>query len=528
MSTLGVSIVALVAVVVAVVVLFNLWQSRDSRRRETHGQAGNAGHGGGRFDMAAGSGQRNRSSPDSRSAGTGRRWQPGVDQNAWARQRREPTLTADDGAASAARPAHRSEADGFDDFSHGSTQYADDFGDHQGHDPDRPFPMSADDEPGTMAGDDDLGPPEFEAPRLEPMPFEPPMPGTPRIESPRFEPSGPELARREAAPRTPVPSAKPAVAATAAPPARQALPPFDDTRPLAGEPDPAARPAIARPAAADAAGDLPPVLGHPDGAPRTDAPVYLPADVDLVVTLIPRSPVNAERLIALTSSLRHVGSKSIRIEIDSGQGRWIALQSGTMVGCLRCSVLLANRQGPLNAVELSDFSAAMESLAGQIGARFTAPDMNQVLRQARELDAVAAKLDTQVDLGVEAAEPIAPARLAAIARKLDLFDRGGGRYACLGEGGELIYTLTAGETTDMLAFVLDVPRTAHAHDPWRSMVTCASSCAQLVGGRVVDAAGRGMSVGMIDAVGQQIDRRYRELADAGLKAGAPATLRVFN
>ena len=53
---------------------------------------------------------------------------------------------------------------------------------------------------------------------------------------------------------------------------------------------------------------------------RGHLPVYVPADIDHVVTLIPRTPVNAERLIALTSSLRHVGSKAIRIEIDGGQG----------------------------------------------------------------------------------------------------------------------------------------------------------------------------------------------------------------
>jgi hypothetical protein len=257
-------------------------------------------------------------------------------------------------------------------------------------------------------------------------------------------------------------------------------------------------------------------------------PVYLPAEVDHVVTLIPRTPVNAERLIALTSPLRHVGSKALRVEIDGGQGRWVPLQSGSMVGCLRCAVLLANRQGPLNAVELSDFFGAMESLAGQIGARFSAPDMNQVLRQARELDSIAAKLDTQVDLCVEASAPITPQKLAQVAHKLDLAERGGGRFVCFADNGDLLYTLMAGETADLLTFVLDVPRTAEEHDPWRSMVACASSCAQLVSGRVVDSAGRGMSVGMIDNVGLQIHRRYQELAGAGLKAGSPAAMRVFN
>ena len=529
MSTLSISIIALIACVVGVVVVFNLWQARGNRRRDEHGQGAHSAA----VTPRAGESGKRRPGPERSSAG-GHRWQPGADQNAWARQRREPTLTADDEAAPAA----------------GFAPDAFDTADHPPADPEQAFRMSADDdEPNRPPdNDDDLGPPQFEAPRFEPSRLAPLRPEEARTAVPRFEPAGEQGAPQASASR--------------------GVPSFENTRPFRPAPGTAApvRPSApvavnatvpgavpgtlaggvgnsSSPIAGEAAGKVGGKAGSSSGMPagvgsganaatgvpaREVEPVFVPAAVDHVVTLIPRAPVNAERLIALTSSLRHVGSKSIRIEIDGGQGRWIPLQSGTMVGCLRCSVLLANRQGPLNAVELSDFSAALESLAGQIGARFAAPDMNQVLRQARELDGVAARLDTQVDLGVEAAEPITPARLAAIARKLDLFDRGGGRFACFAEDGELLYSLMAGETADMLAFVLDVPRTAQFHDPWRSMVACASSCAQVVGGRVVDGAGRGMSVGMIDSVGLQIDKRYRELADAGLKAGAPATLRVFN
>lgn len=498
MSTLTVSIIALIGVVVGAVVLLNLWQGRGNRKRQERepmslpdGRQTPVGH--------------TRRGAQNRTQADGHRRDTGPDHSTWARQRREPTMRIDDG------PAARFAPDSFDSF------------DPAGHSPALADPgsiMSTDDaQPVGIGDDEDLGPPEFETPRLEPAPVEPPQPRTSRVAAPSFE----------------------------TPPGSGAAGSFEDTRPIRGGP------AASRPgASAPAAGIRQPgasLSGSPTAEPGSqmakpepadavepaDAglvpappPDFVPADVDLVVTLIPRGPINAERLIALTSSLRHVGSKAIRIEIDGGRGRWISLQSGTMVGCLRCSVLLANRQGPLNAVELSDFFASMESLAGQIGAHFAPPDMNQVLRQARELDAVAAKLDTQVDLGVEASEPITPTRLAAIARKLDLFDRGSGRFACVAEGGELLYTMTAGATTDMIAFVLDVPRTGQAHEPWRSMVACASSCAHLVAGRVVDGAGRGMSVGMIDSVKQQIDRRYRELADAGLKAGEPATLRVFN
>ena len=512
MSTLSISILALIVVVVGAVVLFNLWQARGSRRLSQ----GSHSHLADDFESRSGP-RPGRAGRDASAKAGVRRWQPGGDQNAWARQRREPTLTADDEGMPGARAA----PDSFDapgpspDLANRGLHMSVDDGERS-HDPYHARGRDLED-------DEDLGPPQFEAPHLDPELLEPVPSRTPRYEAP----------------------------------ARQTAP-FDNTRPFQGAAGPAA-PTRSAAAAVDARATgahagiekQPPSVGDEgdvvaggapvgeDGdtsegaaegkaAPVADESVFVPADVDHVVTLIPRNPVNAERLIALTSSLRHVGSKAIRIEIDGGQGRWVPLQSGTMVGCLRCSVLLANRQGPLNAIELSDFSAAMESLAGQLGARFVAPDMNQVLRQARELDAVAAKLDTQVDLGVEAAEPITAHRLASVARKLDLFDRGGGRFACFGEGGELLYSMMAGETADMLAFVLDVPRTAEAHDPWRSMVACASSCAQLVGGRVVDTAGRGMSVGMIESVGLQISKRYRELADVGLKAGSAVALRVFN
>ena len=543
MSTLGISIIALVAVVVGLVLMFNLWQARANRRLLREDERFDEGFGT-RRDAGRG---RSGAAGTARAAGDGsakpatKRWAAADDRNTWARQRREPTLLADDASPAASGSRHPAAED--DVAAHtrprdaGSYMSAAD-DDHALEREEREYEaarerVEREDEELLPDPDEDLGPPEFEAPRLAPVPPEP-LPS--ERAQPRLDPARLDAARS--------PDARPGSAG------------FENTQPFRPGSVDTGR-GVAAPVAVDAAvaealsgapargaapgrgGDQRPDLGRSaggqvgDGAAAAPAdgeqlPAYVPADVDYVVTLIPRTPVNAERLIALTSPLRHVGSKAIRIEIDGGQGRWVPLHSGVMVGCLRCSVLLANRQGPLNAVELSDFAAAMESLAGQIGARFVPPDLNQVLRQGRELDGLAARLDTQVDLGVEASAPVTAQKLAAVARKLELFDRGGGRYAAVAEGGEVLYVLMAGATEDMLAFVLDVPRTAQAHDPWRSMVACASSCAQLVGGRVVDSAGRGMSVGMIDNVGLQIRKRYQELEKAGLRAGSPATLRVFN
>ncbi len=571
MSTLTISIIALVVFVVGAVLLFNLWQSRAGRQAGAD-EDRSLGRG---FGKEPASGRHAATEGVVRGGSGARRRQPETDQNAWTRQRREPTLLADDGAglpafAPAARAEGRMSEDGqdvsegdedrphymsardsvgSDDSSHDGNSRLGGHGNYGAraadtaraanvarsarapvpHAPSAAFESDALEEP-LPDLDEDLGPPQFAAPRLDPIApdaiddFEPPVPEQPRFETPRLDPA--QLAGAPAAggfentrPFGPYPAPHPAP--HTAPPAG---PHSGEGGAGGGRRHESAEPAQAHAASADDGAD-----GESEQVVQAAAPpVYLPAEVDHVVTLIPRTPVNAERLIALTSPLRHVGSKALRVEIDGGQGRWVPLQSGSMVGCLRCAVLLANRQGPLNAVELSDFFGAMESLAGQIGARFSAPDMNQVLRQARELDSIAAKLDTQVDLCVEASAPITPQKLAQVAHKLDLAERGGGRFVCFADNGDLLYTLMAGETADLLTFVLDVPRTGEEHDPWRSMVACASSCAQLVSGRVVDSAGRGMSVGMIDNVGLQIHRRYQELAGAGLKAGSPAAMRVFN
>ncbi len=265
-----------------------------------------------------------------------------------------------------------------------------------------------------------------------------------------------------------------------------------------------------------------------DEAPTVaPAPAIVPINVEFRVEMRPTSAINGERLIALTSSIRHVGGKPIRFEVDQGKGDWTPLQSGARAQSLRACLLLANRQGAINPVELSDFAATVEALAEQVKAPLRTIDMAPVLHEARTLDAVAAALDTQLELSVECGEPISPRGLSTRARQLDLQDRGGGRYMAFTEEGDALFTMMAGESSDRVLFVLDVPRTVRAHAPWQAMVASASGCAQAVGGRIVDHAGRGLSVGMIQAIERQLEARFDELDKAGLPAGSPTAMRVF-
>lgn len=271
---------------------------------------------------------------------------------------------------------------------------------------------------------------------------------------------------------------------------------------------------------AEGAEAVPAEVAEPDPLPD--------AQVEHVVILEPPAPVNTDRLVALTSSLRHVGSKPVRIEVERLGSHWGPLTAGEKAVRIRCSLLLANRQGPLNAVELSDFNAAIESLAGKLQAPVSIPDMAPILRNARDLDTLAARLDTQIEVRVELPEAADPGRVAGVVRQLGLSERGNGRYEAFADSGDSLFTLAFNQTRDQIDFVLDVPRTAEKYEAWEGMVACAQSMAQALGGRLVDSSGRGLSVGMIGTVSRQLARRYAELAQAGLAAGNAAALRVFH
>jgi hypothetical protein len=262
---------------------------------------------------------------------------------------------------------------------------------------------------------------------------------------------------------------------------------------------------------------------------RAAGPV-LDARLDCIVAFATPLPIASERLLAAASTLRRAGSKPVAVEVDAGDGRWrLPHASMRAVHRVRAGVQLANRHGPLNAMEFSEFASAMQALGRSLGAGGAiVPEMAPVLEHARQLDGACAHLDAVIGLNVETPSALSPGELAALAAGLDLHERGNNRFAALGDDGETLFSLALGERAEQLTLLLDVPRAPFAVDPWAQMVACAGLCAERTGGRVVDAAGRPMNDGAAAEVARQLAGRYRSLEEAGLDAGSPAALRVFN
>ena len=289
----------------------------------------------------------------------------------------------------------------------------------------------------------------------------------------------------------------------------------------------------------DAPHEPPEAVGQPGPARSAPAPARPPAPAPLLSPMcdgsvpLPRGTrIPGERCIAAPRAIRRAGGKPILVDgLPAGfasEDDAVPLAAGISFRALRMGVLLANRHGPLNAMEYSEFVAAAQAVADQLATLADTPDMADAIARARDLDATCAQLDAQIGLNVDSPEALGPAQVAALAAELGMVDRGGHRHARLGPGGELVFTMSLTDSPQRLGFLLDVPRTAESLEGWSAMLDCARDVAARLSGRVVDDAGRPIPLESLDTIARQLAQRYASLEAIGLPAGSPLAMRVFN
>jgi FtsZ-interacting cell division protein ZipA len=273
-----------------------------------------------------------------------------------------------------------------------------------------------------------------------------------------------------------------------------------------------------------------------DSPPKTDAWMLrsygLNKMADCIVTLGLREPVSGERLHHLTGGLRRVGGKPVICEAQDHLGEWQPIVAGERYEGLRLGVLMANRHGPLNAMEFSDFAAAAQKIADHFEVHIDIPDMQQTLQRARALDVKCASLDAQIGLNVRTEDNLSTEQLAAVAQEFaplfGLVERGNNRYCALGQHGEVLFSMALGDRPQLLTLLLDVPRAPSAAQPWAKMVDCANRCSARFGGVLVDDADRPLNQDALDRIGGQLGQRYQSLIEEDMTAGSPVALRLFN
>lgn len=264
--------------------------------------------------------------------------------------------------------------------------------------------------------------------------------------------------------------------------------------------------------------------------------------IDCVVPIRLAGPIAGEKAQPLAQRLRRAGSKPVYIEgKPEGGGAWELLQNAQRYEELRAAVQLANRGGPLNELEFSEFVSGVQQLADAIDGAPEFPDMLETVSMARELDGFAAQCDAQLSINVLSdGAPWSANYVQAVASQDGLLlSRDGTRFVKLDAKQSPVFMLQFGDTNflrddltykggQMMTLILDVPVAEEDILPFRLMCDYAKSLAERIGGRVVDDQRRPLPEAALLAIEKQLMTLYARLEEAGIPAGSPATRRLFS
>lgn len=269
-------------------------------------------------------------------------------------------------------------------------------------------------------------------------------------------------------------------------------------------------------------------------------------DLECIVTLSFDHAVDGERLVALTAPLqRTVGSKPVRCAATNVDSLRPQLpHAGAAYSGLHTAVLLANRAGPLNAVEFSEFVGAVRRIADEFDVPLDIPDMAETLERAKQLDARCAGVDGQIAVNIVSnGMPWSGSQIAQAAVEAGFAQRPEGRFAFLRRSGVELFTMDALDAqarpvpilvrasevqSSTLTIVLDVPRAPEVEKPLSTLINVARALAARLGGSVVDDHRRPVTDQALTAIETQLKPMHDRLRAAGFEAGSPRALRLFN
>lgn len=261
----------------------------------------------------------------------------------------------------------------------------------------------------------------------------------------------------------------------------------------------------------------------------------LPVDelIDSVIVLELDAPVRAEKILQEISGFKFVGKKPVHFIGQTLEGERTVIKLGEVYSCLFAGVQMVARSGPLTELEYSEFVTKIRTIADNLGAHPEIPDMNKVIRDAREMQQFVSEHDAQLSINVAAnGAPWGLATLLAALEKMGFDQRPDGRLMMPdGEGGSL-FTLSTNvglsETaTSRLTFLLDVPCVAPERQAFSSMASCARSLATRLGGVVVDDGNQAISSAALEEINGQVLEFYSAMQEAQIPAGSLRAKRVF-
>ena len=281
-----------------------------------------------------------------------------------------------------------------------------------------------------------------------------------------------------------------------------------------------------------------------DKLPQPERKPVLDALIDVIATMEVDHPVSGDAALAALPATRRVGTKAFNVEGCSElTGEWEPIVAGRRYSAFQAGVQLANRVGPLNEIEFSEFVVKTQAFADAVGASPVFSDMLEEVARARELDQFASEHDAQLSFAITAVSTAwSPgyvhqhaARLGFVAGVIP------GRMVLASpvQGLPPVLSLTfdtqaaLAEDPDLAAIreftlSLDVPQVARADQPFVRLRQAAEWLAQQMDGAVTDGDGQRLGPHVLDQIALDLEQLYDALDQRELSAGSPQARRLFS
>jgi hypothetical protein len=270
----------------------------------------------------------------------------------------------------------------------------------------------------------------------------------------------------------------------------------------------------------------------------------LDALIDAIAPLTLDGPVTGDMVLQHLPSSRRAGTKPFYVEgLDAETGEWDSIAAGRRYSELQAGVQLANRSGPLNAIEYSEFVQKLQAFADAVAATADVPDMLDVVARARELDNLSAPLDAQLSVTL---------RTNGVAWSVGFVQQVAGRLGLVPGvlPGRLVLPSTEEGAPPMLVLAvdpqaaladdpqaavvrectltLDVPQTPASQEPFPAWHLTGRQLADDLDATAVDDQGQAITLHAYDAIRKELDELYQRLEQLDLAAGTPAARRLFS
>ncbi|MBK9571594.1 MAG: cell division protein FtsZ [Rhodoferax sp.] len=292
--------------------------------------------------------------------------------------------------------------------------------------------------------------------------------------------------------------------------------------------------------------DSAPVLGDapPLGIPGMDKQPPLDALLDAVAPIVLETVVSGDAALLVMPTTRRAGSKPFFVEgLNQVTHEWEPPALGQRYEAFQAGVQLANRTGPLNEIEYSEFVVKAQTFADAVNGTAQFPEMLDEVARARELDQFASEHDAQLSFTLQAhAVAWSPGYVQQNAAHMG-FVVGAmpGRMVLPASSVGLPPVLTlsfdpqaalaedpAQAAVRELTLALDVAQVARSERAFVRMREAARDLAKAMDGVVTDDKGQPLAWDDMDVIGYELETLYDTLDARDLASGSVLARRLFS